>query len=201
MKKRIILLILSILFLTGCMESNKQSTKESIKESEIKLVKIESNKPKIKEEKKINVFKIYERGHNFSVESKEVIDQTYSIFNDTEQKVYKDSLTLLIAKSFYDDVENRIYVVGILYNNTGDKIKNFEFKGILNFKLNDKEFSSENVFGFDSVFFPYVEPYEGVNVGIGFDAQGFGELLDSNIEYNSEDIQVDLEDIEFTIMK
>lgn len=200
MKKKISLLMLSILLLVGCAEYTNQPTKE--KESETKVVKIESNKPKTKEEKKITVFKAYERGYgNFTDEAKEAIDQSFLMFNNTSQQVYKESLSLLIFKSFYDDIEKRLYVVGILYNNTENQIKNFHFDGILNFKINEKEFSAKSSFEFDKIFYPYIDSYEGVDIGIGFDVEEFDELLDPSIGYTLEDVQINLENIEFTIKK
>ncbi|MGY3777397.1 hypothetical protein [Isobaculum melis] len=195
MKKRISILLLSILLLVGCAETKKQPAQE--KESSNQMVKIESNIPKIKETKNIDVVKLYKQTDNtYEEKEKELIDSTFSLFNNTEQVVYRDSLTFIPANTFYEE-DGVVYFYGILYNNTGNSIKSIKFGCDVNIVTNETIIQLEGAFELKSTYYPFMNSDEGLNVVLGFERSEENNLDALNSNTVIDDIEVKLKNIEF----
>ncbi|MGY3777400.1 hypothetical protein [Isobaculum melis] len=209
MKKIMTLMSLTVLFLTGCIDtSNKKSDEE--RESRIETVKIDSNMPKIKETKTINVFKLYERGNGaYTDADKKMIDHTFSTFNHTEQMVYEESLTFLIDKDYSKAISLEpeyassgiVCVVGLLYNDTSNQIKSIKYEANLKLIINGDEVVLKNAFELDSPYYSYINPNEAINIFMEFEAGDYTETLSSISDIVDENTEVNLNNIEFYYKK
>ncbi|HEM1929142.1 TPA: hypothetical protein U0107_002880, partial [Listeria monocytogenes] len=125
-------MIAATLILTGCGngDAEKTDTKEQTKsvEEEGKKVKIESNEGKPQHEQLITV-KLPPEADYLNDETLEVYEQDKKKYDQTEQLITNDSITLLIGDyGYYDPVQDAIECSAVIVNGTKTEIKDLSFQ-------------------------------------------------------------------------
>ncbi|EHC1584684.1 hypothetical protein JT374_002806 [Listeria monocytogenes] len=122
-------MIATTLILTGCGngDAEKTDTEEQTKSVE-EEVKIESNEGKPQHEQLITV-KLPPEADYLNDETLEVYEQDKKKYDQTEQLITNDSITLLIEDyGYYDPVQDAIECSAIIVNGTKTEIKDLSFQ-------------------------------------------------------------------------
>ncbi|HHT6084176.1 TPA: hypothetical protein ACSZDP_12155, partial [Listeria monocytogenes] len=127
-----ITMIAATLFLTGCGngDAEKTDTKEQTKsvEEEGKEVKIESNEGKPQHEQLITV-KLPPEADYLNDETLEVYEQDKKKYDQTNQLITNDSITLLVGDyGYYDPIWGSLDCSFIIVNGTKSTVKDLSFQ-------------------------------------------------------------------------
>ncbi|HEL6667452.1 TPA: hypothetical protein UPG59_002978, partial [Listeria monocytogenes] len=127
-----ITMIAATLFLTGCGngDAEKIDTEEQIKsvEEEGKEVKIESNEGKPQHEQLITV-KLPPEADYLNDETLEVYEQDKKKYDQTNQLITNDSITLLVGDyGYYDPIWGSLDCSFIIVNGTKSTVKDLSFQ-------------------------------------------------------------------------
>ncbi|KTA59210.1 hypothetical protein GO25_09165, partial [Listeria monocytogenes] len=125
-------MIAATLFLTGCGngDAEKIDTEEQIKsvEEEGKEVKIESNEGKPQHEQLITV-KLPPEADYLNDETLEVYEQDKKKYDQTNQLITNDSITLLVGDyGYYDPIWGSLDCSFIIVNGTKSTVKDLSFQ-------------------------------------------------------------------------
>lgn len=148
-----------------------QEKKKSAKEKETKknYTKIVSNKNKEIEKKRIKV--TLPKALNDPRASKDdhkLAQNGIDEYNDTIQKVYKNSITLLSYDGYYDVEKRSLIVLTVAVNNCSKPISSLEFEGNMHITIDSKARVMPGSFKLEAKNYDPIQPGEGTIVPLSF---------------------------------
>ncbi|HHT5935728.1 TPA: hypothetical protein ACSZB5_14395 [Listeria monocytogenes] len=197
-----ITMIAATLFLTGCGngDAEKTDTKEQTKsvEEEGKEVKIESNEGKPQHEQLITV-KLPPEADYLNDETLEVYEQDKKKYDQTEQLITKDSITVLVGDyGYYDSVWGSLDCSAVIINGTNSSIKDLSFEvSVEDNAIPGKTFLNSEALPLTKTQIGDFEPNTGVPIVIAFpEKNATGEGEDKKID--TKNVKIHISNIQFT---
>ncbi|EHC6037502.1 TPA: hypothetical protein IP912_000794 [Listeria monocytogenes] len=200
-------MIAATLFLTGCGngDAEKTDTKEQTKsvEEEGKEVKIESNEGKPQHEQLITV-KLPPEADYLNDETLEVYEQDKKKYDQTEQLITNDSITLLVGDyGYYDPIWGSLDCSFIIVNGTKSTVKDLSFQISIednNNVISGKVFLDSTVQELAKTQIGDLQPNTGVPIVLSFPEKNTtGEDEDKKID--TKNVKIHISNIQYKVEK
>ncbi|ECW7470393.1 hypothetical protein GSY37_06385 [Listeria monocytogenes] len=190
-----ITMIATTLILTGCGngDAEKTDTEEQTKSVE-EEVKIESNEGKPQHEQLITV-KLPPEADYLNDETLEVYEQDKKKYDQTEQLITNNSVTILLGDFYYyEPAWSSLTCSAILVNGTDSNIEDLSFQAeIVNKPMSGKVFSDDKVPELTKAKTGKFQPNEGIPIILVFSED------DPKNEENAEPQKINIKDIKVKI--
>lgn len=166
-------MIATTLILTGCGngDAEKTDTEEQTKsvEEEGKEVKIESNEGKLQHEQLIKI-ELPPKADYLNDETLEVYNQAKKKYDQTNQLITNDSITVLVGDyGYYDSVWGSLDCSAVIINGTKSSIKDLSFEvSVEDNVLPEKVFLNSEALSLTKTQIGDFEPNTGVPIVITF---------------------------------
>ncbi|MCD1923471.1 hypothetical protein NAA14_11835 [Listeria monocytogenes] len=202
-----ITMIAATLFLTGCGngDAEKIDTEEQIKsvEEEGKEVKIESNEGKPQHEQLITV-KLPPEADYLNDETLEVYEQDKKKYDQTNQLITNDSITLLVGDyGYYDPIWGSLDCSFIIVNGTKSTVKDLSFQISIednNNVISGKVFLDSTVQELAKTQIGNLQPNTGVPIVLSFPEKNTtGEDEDKKID--TKNVKIHISNIQYKVEK
>ncbi|NVS15853.1 hypothetical protein HXB11_09325 [Listeria monocytogenes] len=199
-------MIAATLFLTGCGngDAEKTDTEEQTKnvEEEGKEVKIESNEGKTQHEQLI-IVKLPPEADYLNDETLEVYEQDKKKYDQTEQLITNDSITLLIGDyGYYDPVQDAIECSAVIVNGTKTEIKDLSFQvSIENNVMQGRVFLDNSVPELTKEQTGNFKPSMGIPVILGFPEEKPTDEIENGRKIDTKNIKINLSDIQYKVVE
>ncbi|WIW21919.1 hypothetical protein QFX81_000420 [Listeria monocytogenes] len=202
-----ITIIAATLFLTGCGngDAEKTDTKEQTKsvEEEGKEVKIESNEGKPQHEQLITV-KLPPEADYLNDETLEVYEQDKKKYDQTNQLITNDSITLLVGDyGYYDPIWGSLDCSFIIVNGTKSTVKDLSFQISIednNNVISGKVFLDSTVQELAKTQIGDLQPNTGVPIVLSFPEKNTtGEDEDKKID--TKNVKIHISNIQYKVEK
>ncbi|WP_181398556.1 hypothetical protein [Listeria monocytogenes] len=202
-----ITMIAATLFLTGCGngDAEKIDTEEQIKsvEEEGKEVKIESNEGKPQHEQLITV-KLPPEADYLNDETLEVYEQDKKKYDQTNQLITNDSITLLVGDyGYYDPIWGSLDCSFIIVNGTKSTVKDLSFQISIednNNVISGKVFLDSTVQELAKTQIGDLQPNTGVPIVLSFPEKNTtGEDEDKKID--TKNVKIHISNIQYKVEK
>ncbi|EHY9959053.1 hypothetical protein ACY4Q8_000355 [Listeria monocytogenes] len=202
-----ITMIAATLFLTGCGngDAEKTDTKEQTKsvEEEGKEVKIESNEGKPQHEQLITV-KLPPEADYLNDETLEVYEQDKKKYDQTNQLITNDSITLLVGDyGYYDPIWGSLDCSFIIVNGTKSTVKDLSFQISIednNNVISGKVFLDSTVQELAKTQIGDLQPNTGVPIVLSFPEKNTtGEEEDKKID--TKNVKIHISNIQYKVEK
>ncbi|HFL0299873.1 TPA: hypothetical protein ACGX1S_003041 [Listeria monocytogenes] len=202
-----ITMIAATLFLTGCGngDAEKTDTKEQTKsvEEEGKEVKIESNEGKPQHEQLITV-KLPPEADYLNDETLEVYEQDKKKYDQTNQLITNDSITLLVGDyGYYDPIWGSLDCSFIIVNGTKSTVKDLSFQISIednNNVISGKVFLDSTVQELAKTQIGDLQPNTGVPIVLSFPEENTtGEDEDKKID--TKNVKIHISNIQYKVEK
>ncbi|ARJ82420.1 hypothetical protein AFZ15_11840 [Listeria monocytogenes] len=200
-------MIAATLFLTGCGngDAEKIDTEEQIKsvEEEGKEVKIESNEGKPQHEQLITV-KLPPEADYLNDETLEVYEQDKKKYDQTNQLITNDSITLLVGDyGYYDPIWGSLDCSFIIVNGTKSTVKDLSFQISIednNNVISGKVFLDSTVQELAKTQIGDLQPNTGVPIVLSFPEKNTtGEDEDKKID--TKNVKIHISNIQYKVEK
>ncbi|ECJ8418178.1 TPA_asm: hypothetical protein GHJ45_06895 [Listeria monocytogenes] len=200
-------MIAATLFLTGCGngDAEKTDTKEQTKsvEEEGKEVKIESNEGKPQHEQLITV-KLPPEADYLNDETLEVYEQDKKKYDQTNQLITNDSITLLVGDyGYYDPIWGSLDCSFIIVNGTKSTVKDLSFQISIednNNVISGKVFLDSTVQELAKTQIGDLQPNTGVPIVLSFPEKNTtGEEEDKKID--TKNVKIHISNIQYKVEK
>ncbi|RJZ25133.1 hypothetical protein DYZ51_01395 [Listeria monocytogenes] len=207
MKIICIAMIATTLILTGCGngDAEKTDTKEQTKsvEEEGKEVKIESNEGKPQHEQLITV-KLPPEADYLNDETLEVYEQDKKKYDQTNQLITNDSITLLVGDyGYYDPIWGSLDCSFIIVNGTKSTVKDLSFQISIednNNVISGKVFLDSTVQELAKTQIGDLQPNTGVPIVLSFPEKNTtGEDEDKKID--TKNVKIHISNIQYKVEK
>ncbi|EPW6838503.1 hypothetical protein ACXHA3_002147 [Listeria monocytogenes] len=202
-----ITMIATTLILTGCGngDAEKTDTKEQTKnvEEEGKEVKIESNEGKPQHEQLITV-KLPPEADYLNDETLEVYEQDKKKYDQTNQLITNDSITLLVGDyGYYDPIWGSLDCSFIIVNGTKSTVKDLSFQISIednNNVISGKVFLDSTVQELAKTQIGDLQPNTGVPIVLSFPEKNTtGEDEDKKID--TKNVKIHISNIQYKVEK
>ncbi|EHL2551925.1 TPA: hypothetical protein RF358_000344 [Listeria monocytogenes] len=202
-----ITMIAATLILTGCGngDAEKTDTEEQTKnvEEEGKEVKIESNEGKPQHEQLITV-KLPPEADYLNDETLEVYEQDKKKYDQTEQLITNDSITLLVGDyGYYDPIWGSLDCSFIIVNGTKSTVKDLSFQISIednNNVISGKVFLDSTVQELAKTQIGDLQPNTGVPIVLSFPEKNTtGEDEDKKID--TKNVKIHISNIQYKVEK
>ncbi|MCI2451583.1 hypothetical protein [Listeria monocytogenes] len=202
-----ITMIAATLFLTGCGngDAEKTDTKEQTKsvEEEGKEVQIESNEGKPQHEQLITV-KLPPEADYLNDETLEVYEQDKKKYDQTNQLITNDSITLLVGDyGYYDPIWGSLDCSFIIVNGTKSTVKDLSFQISIednNNVISGKVFLDSTVQELAKTQIGDLQPNTGVPIVLSFPEKNTtGEDEDKKID--TKNVKIHISNIQYKVEK
>ncbi|HHR2837641.1 TPA: hypothetical protein ACSY6V_07835 [Listeria monocytogenes] len=202
-----ITMIAATLFLTGCGngDAEKTDTKEQTKsvKEEGKEVKIESNEGKPQHEQLITV-KLPPEADYLNDETLEVYEQDKKKYDQTNQLITNDSITLLVGDyGYYDPIWGSLDCSFIIVNGTKSTVKDLSFQISIednNNVISGKVFLDSTVQELAKTQIGDLQPNTGVPIVLSFPEKNTtGEDEDKKID--TKNVKIHISNIQYKVEK
>ncbi|AKI48046.1 hypothetical protein HXJ85_11065 [Listeria monocytogenes] len=202
-----ITMIAATLFLTGCGngDAEKTDTKEQTKsvEEEGKEVKIESNEGKPQHEQLITV-KLPPEADYLNDETLEVYEQDKKKYDQTNQLITNDSITLLVGDyGYYDPIWGSLDCSFIIVNGTKSTVKDLSFQISIednNNVISGKVFLDSTVQELAKTQIGDLQPNTGIPIVLSFPEKNTtGEDEDKKID--TKNVKIHISNIQYKVEK
>ncbi|EMV4567691.1 TPA: hypothetical protein P8749_001658 [Listeria monocytogenes] len=202
-----ITMIAATLILTGCGngDAEKTDTKEQTKsvEEEGKEVKIESNEGKPQHEQLITV-KLPPEADYLNDETLEVYEQDKKKYDQTNQLITNDSITLLVGDyGYYDPIWGSLDCSFIIVNGTKSTVKDLSFQISIednNNVISGKVFLDSTVQELAKTQIGDLQPNTGVPIVLSFPEKNTtGEDEDKKID--TKNVKIHISNIQYKVEK
>ncbi|EIM7188646.1 hypothetical protein LNZ23_002835 [Listeria monocytogenes] len=202
-----ITMIAATLFLTGCGNGDpeKTDTKEQTKsvEEEGKEVKIESNEGKPQHEQLITV-KLPPEADYLNDETLEVYEQDKKKYDQTNQLITNDSITLLVGDyGYYDPIWGSLDCSFIIVNGTKSTVKDLSFQISIednNNVISGKVFLDSTVQELAKTQIGDLQPNTGIPIVLSFPEKNTtGEDEDKKID--TKNVKIHISNIQYKVEK
>ncbi|HFK0691734.1 TPA: hypothetical protein ACGXPZ_002066 [Listeria monocytogenes] len=202
-----ITMIAATLFLSGCGngDAEKTDTKEQTKsvEEEGKEVKIESNEGKPQHEQLITV-KLPPEADYLNDETLEVYEQDKKKYDQTNQLITNDSITLLVGDyGYYDPIWGSLDCSFIIVNGTKSTVKDLSFQISIednNNVISGKVFLDSTVQELAKTQIGDLQPNTGVPIVLSFPEKNTtGEDEDKKID--TKNVKIHISNIQYKVEK
>ncbi|EOC9725731.1 hypothetical protein ACJD1B_001619 [Listeria monocytogenes] len=200
-----IIMIAATLFLTGCGngDAEKTDTKEQTKsvEEEGKEVKIESNEGKPQHEQLIKI-ELPPKADYLNDETLEVYNQAKKKYDQTNQLITNDSITVLVGDyGYYDSVWGSLDCSAVIINGTKSSIKDLSFEvSVEDNVLPGKVFLNSEALSLTKTQIGDFEPNTGVPIVITFPEKNTtGEDEDKKID--TKNVKIHISNIQYKVEK
>ncbi|MCI2627390.1 hypothetical protein KC383_06495 [Listeria monocytogenes] len=202
-----ITMIAATLFLTGCGngDAEKTDTKEQTKsvEEEGKEVKIESNEGKPQHEQLITV-KLPPEADYLNDDTLEVYEQDKKKYDQTNQLITNDSITLLVGDyGYYDPIWGSLDCSFIIVNGTKSTVKDLSFQISIednNNVISGKVFLDSTVQELAKTQIGDLQPNTGVPIVLSFPEKNTtGEDEDKKID--TKNVKIHISNIQYKVEK
>ncbi|EAC3994239.1 hypothetical protein AUQ77_11725 [Listeria monocytogenes] len=198
-----IAMIMSTLALIGCgkYETKVQKTENQVKKEDNQIIKIESNEGAPQHEQLIKI-ELPPEAEYLNDETLEVYEQDKKKYDNTNQRITNNSITILIGEyGYYDPVQDALECSAVIINGTNSIIEDLSFQvNIENNAIPEKVFLDNTVPELTKSQVGNFLPNMGVPVILGFPEKNptngneNGEKIDtdklkihlSNIQYKKE---------------
>nr|WP_235012927.1 hypothetical protein [Listeria monocytogenes] len=202
MKIICIAMIAATLILTGCGngDAEKTDTKEQTKSVE-EEVKIESNEGKPQHEQLIKI-ELPPKADYLNDETLEVYNQAKKKYDQTNQLITNDSITVLVGDyGYYDSVWGSLDCSAVIINGTKSSIKDLSFEvSVEDNVLPGKVFLNSEALPLTKTQIGDFEPYTGVPIVIAFpEKNATGEEEDKKID--TKNIKIHISNIQYKVEK
>nr|WP_236719463.1 hypothetical protein [Listeria monocytogenes] len=202
MKIICIAMIAATLILTGCGngDAEKTDTKEQTKSVE-EEVKIESNEGKPQHEQLIKI-ELPPKADYLNDETLEVYNQAKKKYDQTNQLITNDSITVLVGDyGYYDSVWGSLDCSAVIINGTKSSIKDLSFEvSVEDNVLPGKVFLNSEALPLTKTQIGDFEPYTGVPIVIAFpEKNATGEGEDKKID--TKNIKIHISNIQYKVEK
>lgn len=198
-------MIAATLILTGCGngDAEKTDTKEQTKsvEEEGKEVKIESNEGKPQHEQLIKI-ELPPKADYLNDETLEVYNQAKKKYDQTNQLITNDSITVLVGDyGYYDSVWGSLDCSAVIINGTKSSIKDLSFEvSVEDNVLPGKVFLNSKALSLTKTQIGDFEPNTGVPIVIAFpEKNATGEGEDKKID--TKNIKIHISNIQYKVEK
>ncbi|WP_120012454.1 hypothetical protein [Listeria monocytogenes] len=200
-------MIATTLILTGCGngDAEKTDTKEQTKsvEEEGKEVKIESNEGKPQHEQLITV-KLPPEADYLNDETLEVYEQDKKKYDQTNQLITNDSITLLVGDyGYYDPIWGSLDCSFIIVNGTKSTVKDLSFQISIednNNVISGKVFLDSTVQELAKTQIGDLQPNTGVPIVLSFPEKNTtGEDEDKKID--TKNVKIHISNIQYKVEK
>ncbi|EGY0166264.1 hypothetical protein JHM11_001449 [Listeria monocytogenes] len=200
-------MIAATLFLTGCGngDAEKTDTKEQTKsvEEDGKEVKIESNEGKPQHEQLITV-KLPPEADYLNDETLEVYEQDKKKYDQTNQLITNDSITLLVGDyGYYDPIWGSLDCSFIIVNGTKSTVKDLSFQISIednNNVISGKVFLDSTVQELAKTQIGDLQPNTGVPIVLSFPEKNTtGEDEDKKID--TKNVKIHISNIQYKVEK
>ncbi|MCW4389212.1 hypothetical protein OOK01_01760 [Listeria monocytogenes] len=200
-------MIATTLILTGCGngDAEKTDTKEQTKsvEEEGKEVKIESNEGKPQHEQLITV-KLPPEADYLNDETLEVYEQDKKKYDQTNQLITNDSITLLVGDyGYYDPIWGSLDCSFIIVNGTKSTVKDLSFQISIednNNVISGKVFLDSTVQELAKTQIGDLQPNTGVPIVLSFPEKSTtGEGEDKKID--TKNVKIHISNIQYKVEK
>ncbi|EAA0404676.1 hypothetical protein OJ258_001249 [Listeria monocytogenes] len=198
-------MIAATLFLTGCGngDAEKTDTKEQTKsvEEEGKEVKIESNEGKPQHEQLIKI-ELPPKADYLNDETLEVYNQAKKKYDQTNQLITNDSITVLVGDyGYYDSVWGSLDCSAVIINGTKSSIKDLSFEvSVEDNVLPGKVFLNSEALSLTKTQIGDFEPNTGVPIVITFPEKNTtGEDEDKKID--TKNVKIHISNIQYKVEK
>ncbi|EAF4520991.1 TPA: hypothetical protein IP905_000344 [Listeria monocytogenes] len=200
-------MIAATLILTGCGngDAEKTDTKEQTKsvEEEGKEVKIESNEGKPQHEQLITV-KLPPEADYLNDETLEVYEQDKKKYDQTNQLITNDSITLLVGDyGYYDPIWGSLDCSFIIVNGTKSTVKDLSFQISIednNNVISGKVFLDSTVQELAKTQIGDLQPNTGVPIVLSFPEKNTtGEDEDKKID--TKNVKIHISNIQYKVEK
>ncbi|EAD8567567.1 hypothetical protein AF430_07390 [Listeria monocytogenes] len=200
-------MIAATLFLTGCGngDAEKTDTKEQTKsvEEEGKEVKIESNEGKPQHEQLITV-KLPPEADYLNDETLEVYEQDKKKYDQTNQLITNDSITLLVGDyGYYDPIWGSLDCSFIIVNGTKSTVKDLSFQISIednNNVISGRVFLDSTVQELAKTQIGDLQPNTGVPIVLSFPEKNTtGEDEDKKID--TKNVKIHISNIQYKVEK
>ncbi|ARJ90996.1 hypothetical protein Y838_08250 [Listeria monocytogenes] len=200
-------MIAATLFLTGCGngDAEKTDTKEQTKsvEEEGKEVKIESNEGKPQHEQLITV-KLPPEADYLNDETLEVYEQDKKKYDQTNQLITNDSITLLVGDyGYYDPIWGSLDCSFIIVNGTKSTVKDLSFQISIednNNVISGKVFLDSTVQELAKTQIGDLQPNTGIPIVLSFPEKNTtGEDEDKKID--TKNVKIHISNIQYKVEK
>ncbi|EHG1736110.1 hypothetical protein J3070_001814 [Listeria monocytogenes] len=200
-------MIAATLFLTGCGngDAEKTDTKEQTKsvKEEGKEVKIESNEGKPQHEQLITV-KLPPEADYLNDETLEVYEQDKKKYDQTNQLITNDSITLLVGDyGYYDPIWGSLDCSFIIVNGTKSTVKDLSFQISIednNNVISGKVFLDSTVQELAKTQIGDLQPNTGVPIVLSFPEKNTtGEDEDKKID--TKNVKIHISNIQYKVEK
>lgn len=195
-------MIATTLILTGCGngDAEKTDTEEQTKsvEEEGKEVKIESNEGKLQHEQLIKI-ELPPKADYLNGETLEVYNQAKKKYDQTNQLITNDSITVLVGDyGYYDSVWGSLDCSAVIINGTKSSIKDLSFEvSVEDNVLPEKVFLNSEALSLTKTQIGDFEPNTGVPIVITFpEKNATGEDEDKKID--TKNVKIQIKNIQFT---
>ncbi|HEM0677469.1 TPA: hypothetical protein U0U37_000469 [Listeria monocytogenes] len=195
-------MIATTLILTGCGngDAEKTVTEEQTKsvEEEGKEVKIESNEGKLQHEQLIKI-ELPPKADYLNDETLEVYNQAKKKYDQTNQLITNDSITVLVGDyGYYDSVWGSLDCSAVIINGTKSSIKDLSFEvSVEDNVLPEKVFLNSEALSLTKTQIGDFEPNTGVPIVITFpEKNATGEDEDKKID--TKNVKIQIKNIQFT---
>lgn len=195
-------MIATTLILTGCGngDAEKTDTEEQTKsvEEEGKEVKIESNEGKLQHEQLIKI-ELPPKSDYLNDETLEVYNQAKKKYDQTNQLITNDSITVLVGDyGYYDSVWGSLDCSAVIINGTKSSIKDLSFEvSVEDNVLPEKVFLNSEALSLTKTQIGDFEPNTGVPIVITFpEKNATGEDEDKKID--TKNVKIQIKNIQFT---
>lgn len=195
-------MIATTLILTGCGngDAEKTDTEEQTKsvEEEGKEVKIESNEGKLQHEQLIKI-ELPPKADYLNDETLELYNQAKKKYDQTNQLITNDSITVLVGDyGYYDSVWGSLDCSAVIINGTKSSIKDLSFEvSVEDNVLPEKVFLNSEALSLTKTQIGDFEPNTGVPIVITFpEKNATGEDEDKKID--TKNVKIQIKNIQFT---
>ncbi|KXS56905.1 hypothetical protein AWJ02_15055 [Listeria monocytogenes] len=199
-------MIAATLILTGCGngDAEKTDTKEQTKsvEEEGKEVKIESNEGKPQHEQLITV-KLPSEADYLNDETLEVYNQAKKKYDQTNQLITNDSITVLVGDyGYYDSVWGSLDCSAVIINGTDSSIKDLSFQvSIENNVMQGRVFLDNSVPELTKEQTGNFKPSMGIPVILGFPEEKPTDEIENGRKIDTKNIKINLSDIQYKVVE
>lgn len=175
--------------------TKEQKKEENKKEEKTDYIKIANNDNTPLESKKVivKIPKMFSDPRT-TEDDKKLVQDGINEYNNTTQKIYKNSITILSYDSYYDEKSNQLVVLAILINNRAKAISNVEFKGDMQITIDPKSKVIPGEFELKPKFYDPIAPGEGTIVPLFFRVLNYTKDI---ITFNKKEIVGNIYDFKF----
>ncbi|HAM1809045.1 TPA: hypothetical protein H9467_002169 [Listeria monocytogenes] len=193
------------LFLSGCEngDTEKTDTEEQTKnvEDEGEKVEIESNEGKPQHEQLIKI-ELPPKADYLNDETLEVYNQAKKKYDQTNQLITNDSITVLVGDyGYYDSVWGSLDCSAVIKNGTNSSIKDLSFEvSVEDNAISGKTFLNSEALPLTKTQIGDFEPNTGVPIVIAFpekNATGEGE----DKKFDTKNVKIHISNIQYKVEK